>query len=31
LAFPFIAEKDGVVEGNGKPGYPGGTIIPQPR
>jgi RHS repeat-associated protein len=27
-AFPVIAESGGVVVGNGKPGYPGGTIIP---
>jgi hypothetical protein len=28
VAFPSIAQSGGVVIGNGKPGYPGGTIIP---
>jgi RHS repeat-associated protein len=28
VAFPSIAQNGGVVVGNGKPGYPGGTVIP---
>ena len=28
LAHPSIAESGGVIVGNGKPGYPGGTKIP---
>lgn len=28
VAFPSIAQNGGIVVGNGKPGYPGGTIIP---
>ena len=27
-AFPSIAQNGGVVVGKGKPGYPGGTVIP---
>lgn len=28
LAFPSIAQSGGVVVGQGKPGFPGGTVIP---
>ena len=28
IAFPSIAQNGGVVVGMGKPGYPGGTVIP---
>jgi hypothetical protein len=27
-AYPSIAQNGGVVVGSGKPGYPGGTVIP---
>ncbi|WP_324726757.1 S-type pyocin domain-containing protein [Pseudomonas chlororaphis] len=31
LAFPEIEESGGVIVGKGKPGFPGGTVIPPTR